>query len=441
MKNFLMKNINGIICFCLITVIFFLCLAIFKNENKANANNPPISGENLADTSINIPDTPAVSLALSYKTVMPKPPVSDSDYLFSQDICGIGNINLKAMHQTSVGLFVIVSSDCVYGDVAGIRPSVGIALLDTTGTIKSTFYLPSLSTSEYVCSQVTPLGLVIITSDSANKQYFVNTISYNLSSYSTLIISSGLRAKIVPTNTSFLILTEYAEETIIYNYIDGKLKFYSIGAMSLVELFEYGTYYLMFCNTDNGYSAIKVSKSSYNIIEETVIPYAKLLAVKPTMEEGRQVFILIENTDSTYAKKVDGNLNFATATVKKLGNFTIKAISQSQNEFLIIASGNINGLITLSYDLTVSYSENTSSNTINEIFQSVYYKGVFYYLASSLNNKLCLIKIADGTTSFNYLEASAAKAFFVINTNDTLALVYSSIFYEYTCVQIKGLLL
>lgn len=440
MKKYIIKNINGIICFCLITVILVLALAVLKNENKAIANSP-IPGENLEGTSVTIPDTPTESLALSYKMIMPKPACADESFLFCQDICGIGNINLKAMHQTSLGIYIVASSQCVYGDIAGIRPGIGIAQLDTLGNVKSTFYIPSQSTSEYVCSQITALGIVVITSDIAQKQYFVNVINYDLSSYNTIAISSGLNARIVSTSTSFLILTEYAEETIIYDYVGGKLKFYSMGAISLVDLFEYGSYYLMFSNKNNGYCVTKVSKSSYNIIEEKLVPSVSLIAVKPAMENGSQVFILIESSDATYAKKVDGNLNFANATVKKLGNFSIKAISHGQNEFLIIASGNINGLITLDYDLNVSYSEYSSSIIINEIFHSAYYKGVYYYLANTQDNKLCLIKIDNGNTTFSYLQVCGTKATFAINSNDTLVLIYSGNFYEYESVQIKGLVL
>lgn len=440
MKKYILKNINGIVCFCLITVIFFLCLAILKNENKAIAN-APLSGDSLSDTSVDIPSTPKENLALTYKMVMPKSPIADENYLFCQDICGIGNINLKALHQTAIGLFVVVTTDCIYGDVAGIRPCVGIAQLDSLGTIKSTFSIPSQNTSEYVCSQITTLGIVVITLDSAKKQYYVNVINYSLTTCNTVVISSGLSAKIVATNNSFLILTQYAEETIIYDYVENKLKFYSIGAMSLVELFEYGNYYLLFSNKSNGYCVTKVSKTNYNILQETIVNSATLVAVKPAVEDGRQIFILIETSDSTYAKKIDSSLNFSTATIKKLGNFNIKAINQGQNEFLIIASGNINGLITLDYDLNVSYSENNSSNTINQIFYSVYYKGVYYYLATTQNNMLCIIKIADGNTNFCYLQLSAEKAIFAINTNDTLILIYTGTFYEYNSVQIKGIVL
>ncbi len=439
MKKYIVKNINVVICFCLLTLILALSVAVLKNEKNAGANSAPIPGDMLLDTSIDIPkvETP-LSPALNYKTVLPKPPTADENFLFSQDICGIGNINLLSLHQTALGIFIVGSSDCVYGDLAGNRPGIGIAKLDTSGTVKSTYCLPSQSSATYVTSQVTALGLVIITSDTDKNQYFINIVSYDFSSLSTLVITSGIKAKIVPTRSSFLILTEYEKETIIYDYSSGKLKFYSIGTMSLVELFEYNDFYLMFCNTPSGYEVIKVSKSNYVILNQTVVNGATLVAVKPAVENNQQIFIIIESSDSTYAKKVDSNLNFTLSYKKKLGNFNIKAICQSQNELLIIASGNINGMITLGYDLSVSYAD--SSSKISKIFQTVYYKNAYYYLAST-DNALCLIKIVDGVCVYNYLQINSNLACFAINTNDTLTLVYAGNFYEYASIQIKGVAL
>lgn len=439
MKNYIIKNINVIVCLCLLTAILALSIAVMKNEKKAVANSAPISGDNLEDTAIDIPQN-NLSPALNYKTSMPKPPIADESFLFSQDICGIGNIYPLSLHQTPLGLYIIAATECVYGDIAGVRPGVGVACLDATGTIKSTYYLPSQTSSTYITSQITALGLVIITADNENKQYFINILSYDCTALTTAVISGGITAKIVPTKGSFLILAEYAEETIIYNYTNGKLNFYSIGTMSLIELFEYTDYYLMFGNTPTGYCIIKVGKANYAILKQTAISGATLIAVKPAMEDNKQIFIIIESADATYAKKVDSSLDFGAAYTKKLGNFATKAICHSQNELLIVASGNINGLITLGYDLAVSYADSNSS-AINRIFQSTYYKGAYYYLACDENNMLCLIKVANGVCVYNYLQINSSVANFAINTNDTLMLLYLGNFYEYASVNIKGIAL
>ena len=440
MKNYIKKNINGIVCFCLITVIFFLCLTIIKKENKAVAEIPEIHEEELEDTSLETPlDKETDSAVLSYKTILPKPPISDEKYLFTQDICGIGNINLNSMHQTSVGLYIVGSTECVYGDIAGVRPGVGVALLETSGTVSSVFYLPSQTCSEYICSKISPLGIVIVTTDSAKKNYYVNIISYNLTNYSSFVISAGLTAKIIPTIDSFLVMVEYTEETILYDYRNNKLNFNSIGAISLIELFEYGSYYLLFSNKQSGYCITKISKTNYSITEETTVSSSSLIAVKPIMDNNQQYFILIENSDAIYVKKVNANLDFATAETKKLGVINIKGISDGSDGLIIIANGNINGLINLSYDLSVSYCENNSGNIISRIFHTSYYKGIYHILASDQEGELCLIKISENNTTFNYLGITAEKATFAINMNDTVSLAYSGKYYEYNSIKIMGM--
>ncbi|NCA92025.1 hypothetical protein EOM82_02080 [bacterium] len=440
MKNYIKKNINVIICFFLITVIFFLCLSIIKKENKANAENTELHEEEIEDTSTETPKIDAIDTAAqNYKNVMPKPPASSEDYLFSQDICGIGNINLCNMHQTSVGLFVVGSTECVYGDIAGVRPGVGVALLETSGTVSSTFYLPAQTAFEYVCSKISPLGIVVITTDSAKKNYYVNIISYNLNNYSTFIISAGIFARIIPTSESFLVLVEYAEETILYDYKNNKLNFNSVGALSFVELFEYGNYYLLFSNKQSGYCITKISKTNYAVTEETTVSTSSLIAVKPIMDNNKQYFLLLENSDAVYAKKVEANLNFATAETRKLGVINIKGINEGSNGLIIIANGNINGLINLGYDLSVSYCENNSGNIISKIYHSCYYKDIYHILAENQEGELCFIKISDGNTSFSYLGIKADKATFAINNNGTIILAHSGRYYEYNSIKILGI--
>ncbi len=440
MRNFVKKNINGIICFCLITVIFFLCLSIIKKENRAIAEDPYLKGDELEDTSQEEPKIELIETAAkNYVNIMPKPPAASENYLFSQDICGIGNINLKNMHQTSVGLYVIGSTECVYGDIAGVRPGIGVALLETSGTISSVFYLPSQTSFEYVCSKVSPLGLIIVTADSAKKNYYVNIISYNLSNYSTFVISAGISAKIIPTSESFLVLVEYAEETIIYDYKNNKLNFNSIGAISLIELFEYGNYYLLFSNKQSGYCMTKINKNNYSVTEETTVNNSNLIAVKPIMDNGVQYFMLIENSDAVYVKKLDTSLNFANAEVKKLGIINIKSISQGSDRLIIIANGNINGLINLSYDMTVNYSENNSGNIISSIYHSCYYRGVYHILATNQDGELCFVRISDNNTTYNYLGIKASAALFAINNNGTIILAHSGKYYEYASIKILGM--
>lgn len=427
-----------VIGFVLIIAIIALTIAL-----TGAAGAPPLTGDGLEDISNEKPKpddaqkdpTPE---PITYVPSFPKQSQTSDTYLFTQSLCGVGNIKLKAIHQTTVGLYTVVESDCTIGDVAADKPTVGVAKSDVLGNIEGSLSIPSTMPSYFVASQITPLGLVVICTNQNKNYLYVNVIDYNFTDVKTQLISYADKAFVYPTDDSFIILADVGNESLIYNYSDGQFDFQSMPACDLVQIFEYGDFFTVIYNTDSGYSLCELNKSNFNVRKEISVSSSKLINVFPLIENGEQIFVALEYDGALYAKKYDKN--FASDTPrKKMGAYDVIGTGTDGAKIYLAVRGNMNGIITLNSDLSSSFSTNDASFLAAKIHDFTFLNGKFYILASDANNNLAFLTVDRDTTSASYFPATKNNAYFAVNPNGTFILAYDGAFYDYNAVEYIGL--
>ena len=390
--------------------------SIPNDKNDTNDNNDSTNDETI--------DSPIVK---TYNDTVPRNAEASEDFLYKQKIYGNGNTYLKDVFQTSVGTYVIATTDSSSGDICGQLPCTGIIRLDTAGNLVGSLSLDYAYASNYVASAISPMGIIIITAPKTNSFFYVNIISYELDYSTPYRISSAESAKIIPTQNSFLIFAEYSNECVVYSFTGTAFDFQSIGTGYVKELFEYGNFYTVFTNNvhNNSYSITKLSKDKLSLISEIHVENAQIEGVFPVIENKTQNFILLEKNQGIFAKKTDTTFNHLIAT-KKVGNFTLEGCYQSSDGILLICNGNITGIAIISYDLTTSFTENDSSYIVKDILDSVYTENNLYYLAINNEDLLSVMFSTGNKTSARYFQIKTDFAKLIFNLNNTFTVIYQN---------------
>ncbi|NLL55835.1 MAG: hypothetical protein GX242_01315 [Clostridiales bacterium] len=430
MRTNLKKYIPQIIGLLLILAIVILCYFAFFKKSPQTIYIPD---QDIIDTSYKNQEEQPV-----YVRTIPKQSKSSESFLYFQNITGDGNTLYKNLFKTSVGNFLICESDCKNGDIQGDKRSVGIAQLDDIANISKVYTIPSQNSSYYVESQITPSGIVVITTNALKEVFYVNIVSYELDNIKTLIVDYAENCIIYPTMDSFLIISEYTQENIVYRYTNDRLSFVSIIAGSVINILEYGTYYTMFINTTNGYTIAKVSKNSLSILSETYIDGRWLISVTPIMENNTQKFILLESNGIVFARKMS-KLDNSDSVVAKLGAFTVKSVCAGNNNLVLVVAGRANGLIYLTYDLTCNYSQSVNNFWVTSVVDHNYINGIYYYLTINDKQELVLITQNGDTTSAANLATNCQAAGFIFHQNQSIMVSYQTVVKDIKMVEIIGI--
>ena len=448
------KQIPAILYSGLLLIIAALCIAIVDSENiNADADNNTdndniiVDKDDLENTtdeidnpdknpSDNPDDNPDVkpnpddnSDETIYNDVIPRPSLPDNIYSYTQKIYGNGTIELCDVFQTSVGVYVLVKSDCSNGDIEGTNPCIGIIKMDAYGNIVKALSLNYTHARNYITASPTPLGLVVVTAPEDYSDYYISIISYELDSTPVYRISAANGGKIVPTATSFLFFAEYSDESMVYAYSNENFSFQSVGKGKITEVFEYGTYYVIISSNEqsNSYYIAKLSKNTLSIMSETTCSGAVSLDVFPVPSETGQAFIVIENRNgAVWAKKFsDSSFTQITAT-KKIGNFEMRGAYYDGENLLIVCKGNLNGIIVLSPNLETKFNENSADFVPSEILDGIYSSGTLYYLACDATGKLALLFARDSITNAEFFDVITDNARFIINLDGSFNIFYQS---------------
>ncbi len=460
MKNFIVKHAAGVIGIILIAAIVLITLTLTGsapitppisggdledlsnvtpkpdgsndgNPNGSNVNNP--NGSNGDDTQ---QTTPPV---ITYIPTLPKASSPSDTYLYTQNLCGVGNVTLKNVHQTTVGLFTVVESDCAIGDIGGAKPTVGVAKSDALGNVEAVINLPTTVAAYFVASQITPLGLVVITANSNRNYLYVNIIDYDLGDVKTQLVSYADNAYVYPTADSFIILADFADDSLIYNYADEKFTFQSMPACNIIRIFEYTNYFTILYNSESGYALCELTKTNFAVKRELFVSSAKLIDIIPLMENGEQVFIALESDGALYAQKYDKSFAAVASARKKLGSFEIMGSGSDGKQIYLAVKGSMNGVINLNADLSSSFYSCDSAFLAATIHDYAFINNQFIFLASDKSGKLALTTVNQGTSAVRYFENTVGKAYFAVHPNGTYTIIYDGKFYDYNAVQLLGI--
>lgn len=449
----LKKQIPAILYATMLLTITALCIVI-TNNTAANAfnNNTNIhtdknniqetSKTEIKDPDANVNDTPvSQNIDFTEEPVNPKPivkekrytssvprnPEASEDFLYTQKIYGNSNTYLHDVFQTSLGLFVIVTTDSTEGDVSAKTPCTGIVKLDSSGNVLSALSLSYDYTGKYVTANLSPLGIIIITMPENESFYYINIVSYDFSSTVPYRINKAESAKVIPTEKSFLIFAEYSNECMVYSFNGKEFSFRSLGQGMIKELFEYGNHYLLFLNNykNNSHSVVKISKSNLSVLSEITTENSVLEGIFPICENSTQNFIVFENSQGIYAKKYDSSFTKIIDS-KKIGNFEIKGCYQSERGILLVCNGNISGVTLVTNELCTYFTECSLSYHVEDILDTVFTGKVLHYLAINDTDMLSLVYSSDNISSARYFDIKTKNAKLIYNLNNTFTLIYQN---------------
>ena len=419
-----------------IAILFFISIndsKIISPDTSINNTNPPtITDDNLDYTSKDeptdelLPDqnppTPPEEIKPTYSDTIPRQPLASETHLYTQRIYGDESVVLRKVLNTSKGIFAILSSTAKVGDVCGDLPSIGIVLMDVAGNLQKAISLSYTYTHQYVTSQVVSDGIIIISTSENNDHLYVNKISIDLNEISTYRIPYAPRAEIVNTTTSFLIFTYYPNETIVYKQLESSFSFQSINCGNVVEMFDYNSYFLIFCNnvSSNTFSIVKLNANNLAVTYESSTINSQIVSVTPIVENGTQNFILLSKQNNMLtATKYDSKLNIALIS-KNLGYSNASKVLSSENKLLFFSQGNVSGVVALNYDLSTNLSQSDAYNALEQVFDVNYHAGTFYCLGLSKTNELIMVRTIDNVTTIEYYATSTNYAEFCVNPNGTL---------------------
>lgn len=427
LKNSL-PHIIGIILLIAITVVCYFAFIAEKGNDKIY-----VPSDNFTDTSYT--DT---SSKTSYVRTIPKQSKSSDSFLYFQDITGDGNTYLCNLFQTAVGNFLICESDCKNGDLQAEKRCVGIALCDNLANISQIYNIPSQQSLYYINSQITSAGIVVITTNAMKEVYYVNIISYELNNAASFLINKADNMIIYSTDDSFIIIAEYMEENIIYEYKNDKLSFSGSMPGSIVNMFEFGSNYTLFLNTANGYCITKINKNTLNTINETYINGYSLISVIPIMENQTPKYIFLETNGTVYARKMT-KLDNSDSVGAKLGTFTVNSVCGGENKIVMVCSGRLNGMVNLNYDLVCEYVESSINYFVTDVLDYNFINGSYYYLTINTSNELLLISQKDNTLNCRKIASNCQKASFIFQPNNSIMITYQIVMNKMKKIEIIGI--
>ncbi len=439
MNAFVKKHAAAIIGWLLVAAIAIVAVLTLTPEKT----DPPALGQdNIEDTGDTrpLPDETGEEeeIAITYNPVFPKPALISEEYLYTQSLCGVGNVKLKEVLTTANCSYIIAETDCVTGDLSGGKPTVGVAKTDSLGNVEKTFSLPASAETKYLSSALTAEGIVVVTSVKNGDYAYVNIIDYELENVKTGIVSASEKVTVYPAGENFLLFAENPDECIVYKYDGKNFTFRSLNASSIVDVFDYGEYYKIFFNTANGYSYCELNKNTLDIKNVLSVSKATLIDIIPMMENNRQVFLCLEQEDSVYLKKYSSDFNESTAVRNKIGNLEILGQGYDGAILYLAVRGSINGIITVDVSLTTSFMASDTAFLEGNISDYVFYDGKFRLLISD-GEKIALVTLAESTSVARYFSIASDVNRLAVHANGTMALITESTFYHFSAVGIIGL--
>ena len=441
MNNFAKKHAAGIIGWILVAAIIIVAVL---TVTPADTDPPALGQDDIEDTtdSTPLPENPDEGsnddIKVTYDPFLPKPAVASEEYLYTQSLCGVGNVKLKEVLPTSNKIYIVAETDCVIGDISGNKPTVGIALCDSLGNVEKTFSLPASAETKYLSSALTAEGIVVVTTAKNGSYVYVNVVDYELTTIKTGLISSSDKVSVYPAGENFVIFAETAEECLIYKYDGKNFTFRSLTSSEVVDVFDYGEYYKIFYNTADGYSYCELNKNTLDIKKSLSVSKATLIDIIPMIENNSQVFLCLEQEDSVYLKKYSSDFNASTAVRKNIGNVEILGQGYDGAILYLAVRGSINGIITVDVSLTTSFMASDTAFLEGNISDYVFYDGKFRMLISD-GEKLALVTLSENTSDARYFNLSSSVNRLAAYSNGTMSLITESSFHHFSAVGIIGL--
>lgn len=438
----LTKNIPIYLYAIALVAIVSLCFIIVQKSEipvRAAENSPITDKADWENTSKETPypaqsdvplpasDTEAEKAVRLYSDSIPRSALRDERYAYAQTIYGNGQTELLDVFQTSVGVYVFLKTTSEQGDVCGTAPCVGIVKMDSYGNIQAAKSMLPAYADHYIAAAPTAIGLVLVTADRTDTYYYISILPYDLSPATPYRIPAAKGGQILQTATSFLFFASYETETIVYSHENGEIKFQSIRAGEITDLFEFSTYYIVYSSDlrEHSYAISRFDKKTLALLSEKNVQDAQIKRVFPVFDNGSSSYILLEErNDCVYAVSSDNPMFSSVENAKKIGNFTLSQAYYDGKDILIVCKGNINGIIKLSADLTAKVSETNADYIPTSILDSYFSGSSLFYLTTDRNQSVTLVYTKNDSVFYRYFDFLTENAKIIMHIDGTLSLFY-----------------
>lgn len=452
MKKNLPKVLAVVLLLALAVLMIFAGNDSLKNILTDNYATPQTSGSGdganaaEAETPTETPVTPVETITDGSGTdisdnkepetavsVFPKTASVSQNFLWEQSVSADNPLSVEAVHQTTKGVFTVISSAACKGEITSNNKGVSVVKMDLDGTL---LYSVSLAVSEetsYYDSTVTSEGLTVVVG--GKSKLYVFTLDYETTSKAVLELQAAYDASLFTLSDGYILLAERAENTIylIKNAVIDKSTTLQSG--EILDIMETASAYSLFVNGVNGYSVINLDKNLFGF-SVTTIPEKSALKIIPVAEGGVQKYIAVETGDGgIQIVKYNSEYSLTGAERVSLG-LADGANCYCNGSTLFIMLKNTEKRLYIA-DLKLNFSLSSSSvlNGTENVFNAENHADGYLLLTSS-GGALSLVNLAnDGTTHKKSLPTETENADF-IRTADGGAIV----FYEFDgVIKIVGL--
>ena len=433
MKNFLKSHSAAIIGLVLLSIIAVLTVLLTQGNTVYSS---PLTKDDLEPISDRIPlpdnnETPAPN----YEKTLPKSAAPSDTYLYTQTLCGMGDITLCAAHRTPFGLYVVAETDCRNGDIEARKRSVGVLKIDSSGNLLESFSLDTGSPLLYVASKMTAQGLLVVTRNESKTVMQTTLLSYDLTEGKTSLLSYAEDVEVYATGDGYLLFCSGKEGGVLYEYTESGYRFFSLPAISVVKVFEYADRYAVFVNTDLGYGECDVSKKTFAVTKEYRLSSGILLDVLPIEDEGQKLIAIVSD-DGLVAKKLDAK-SYDLLESRKVGTYKILGVGTDGQKVYLTVSGAVSGIVEIDAALSCAYTL-TDIGFLPTVLFDCYYDGEAFFILTGGKEKTALLKITKTNTQTIYLPETK-NALLCPHPNGTFCIVASGTFGPYEAIDLYGL--
>ena len=331
---------------------------------------------------------------------------------------------LNEVHSTEKESFVIFTHATKSGAFKVDKSTQTIIKVDEEGAILSAYLIVAPKETEYLCSKITSIGLVVAVKD--DTRTYLYTLSYDLKQVDLIELSLFNKGNIFALNEGILFLGE-STENVVYKIINNSIvASNSLQPGEIKEIYDFSSHYVLFLSNINGYSFMKLSVelkliSSVTIVEKT------LLAVEPIAEEGKQKYLAVEQSYSgVEIVKYDDSFNLSNTEKVGVGLAeNAKVFLNGESIFLILYSTGVR-LYLVDNNLNFTSSNTTTFQGITEFYDCYSYQGGYAVLYDK-GNTLTLTDVRnDGMIKSVNLDSTASIACIGTDGNNSFFIVYST---------------
>lgn len=261
------------------------------NKGVEARTDPPSSQQQNNNTPSDPTNDPVITPVVPVSN-LPKQPSASDIYAYTQAVEVQGDIKLEAVHQTALGILLVISGAPSGGDFSVARQSITIINMSPDGVLNNSLTLPSDQPIDYVCSQLSTDGLIVVAKDAQFCSIY--TIDYLLDNAVCLQLEAVNSGRLFPLQNGFMFIAERVQNTAYLISGNCVQKSATIQAGCILEIVELRSTLNVFINGINGYSIIALDKDliGYSV---TNIPEKRALKVLPFSQNGVQKYMIAEH--------------------------------------------------------------------------------------------------------------------------------------------------